>query len=62
MLPLVATLAVFKTTLDSHSVALKDNEQVTKAGNYLAKWIATMAAPGNNACRVALYDAILHGK
>ena len=37
MLPLVATLAIFKATLYSNSVAPKDKEQVTKVGDYLAK-------------------------
>ena len=33
MQPLVATLAIFETTLDSNSIVLKDNKQVTKAGD-----------------------------
>ena len=36
-LDLDATLAIFKATLDSQSVLLKDKEQVTNAGDYLAK-------------------------
>ena len=36
MLPLVATLAIFKAILDIPSVAPNDKEQVTKAGDYLA--------------------------
>ena len=37
MLPLVATLAIFKATLDSISVAWNNKGQVAKAGNYLTK-------------------------
>ena len=44
MLPLVTTLAIFLATLDSPSVALKDKLQVTEAGNYLSKKLATVVA------------------
>ena len=37
ILPLVATLAIFKTMLDSPSIVLKDKGQVAEAGDYLAK-------------------------
>ena len=33
MLPLAATLAIFKATLDSPSIAVKDKGQVTQAGD-----------------------------
>ena len=33
MLPLAATLAIFKATLDRNSIAPKDKEQVAKVGN-----------------------------
>ena len=35
MLPIVATLAIFRAMLDSPSVVPKDKAQVTKASNYL---------------------------
>ena len=37
MLFLLATLTIFKATLDSNSMAPKDKEQVSKVSNYLAK-------------------------
>ena len=33
MVPLTATLAIFKATLDRNSIAPKDKEQVAKVGN-----------------------------
>ena len=42
MLPLVNTLAIFKATLDSDSMVLKDKKQVAKVGDYLAKLLATV--------------------
>ena len=64
MLHLVATLAIFKTTLDSPSVVLKDKEQVTKAGGYLAKWLATVAVLVDRSIPtvVSFYNAIPHGE
>ena len=44
MLPLAATLAIFKAMLDSPSVAAKHKAQVAEAGDYLTKRLATMAA------------------
>ena len=60
MLPLVATLAIFKATLDSPFVALKDKAQVTEAGDYLAKLLATIATLVDKSMliMVALFDAI----
>ena len=43
MLPLVATLAIYRATLDSPSVAPPDKVQVAEAGDYLGKRLATMA-------------------
>ena len=37
MLPLAATITIFKATLDSDSVALKDKEQVVEVGDCLVK-------------------------
>ena len=62
MLPLVATLNVFKTMLDSNSMVLKDKEQVIEVGDYLAEWLVTMAmlVYNNMPIVAALYDAILY--
>ena len=59
-LPLVATLASFKATLDSLFVVPKDKEQVADAGNNLAKWLATVAMLVDKSMLVvaALYNAI----
>ena len=64
MLPLVATLAIFRAMLDSPSVAPKDKEQVTKAGDYLAKRLAIVAALVDKSMPAvaALYDTILHSE
>ena len=64
MLPLVATLAIFKATLDSTFVVLKDKEKVAKSGDYLAKRIATVAVlvDKSKPAVVALYDTILCGE
>ena len=64
MLPLVAKLAIFKTTLDSPSVAPKDKAQVTEAGHYFAKWLATVAmlVDKSTPTMAALYDAIPCGE
>ena len=45
-------------------MVLRDKEQVTEGGSYLAKWLATVAALVDKSipALVALYDAILHGK
>ena len=40
ILPLAATLAIFRATLDSPSVAPYTKVQVAEAGNYLAEWLA----------------------
>ena len=60
MLPLVATLAIFKAMLDSLSVAPKDKVQVTEVGDQLAKRLATIAALVDQSLPavVALFDAI----
>ena len=42
MLPLEATLAIFKAILDSPSVVLKDKGQVAEACDYLTEWLATV--------------------
>ena len=64
MLIVVATLVIFSATLDSNFIALKDKEQVTEAGNYLAKQLATMAKLVDKSLPivVAPYDAISRGK
>ena len=43
MLLMAATLAIFKATLDNPFVAPKDKGQVAVAGDYPAKWLATVA-------------------
>ena len=48
--PLVATLAILNAVLDSKFMVPKDKEQVTKVGDYLAKWLATMAVLVDKAC------------
>ena len=50
--------------LDDDSVVLKDKEQVTKAGEYLAKWLVTMAMLMDKRKPIvaALCDAIPHRK
>ena len=60
----MATVTIFKAMLDSDSMVLRDKEQVTEGGSYLAKWLATVAAlvVKSMPALVALYDAILHGK
>ena len=35
--PLASTLTIFKATLDSNSVVLKDKEQFSKVGNHFAE-------------------------
>ena len=64
MVPLLATLAVFKATLNRNSVAAKNKEQVIKVGDYLAKQLATMATlvDKNTPTVVALCDTIPHGE
>ena len=44
MLPLVATLPIFKATLENPSLVPKDKGQVAEAGSYLTKWLLTVAA------------------
>ena len=63
MLSLVAILAIYKATLDSPSVVMKDKAQVTDTGNYLAKKLATVASQVDKSTptMVALYNAIPHG-
>ena len=63
-LPLSSTLTIFKATLDSPSIVPKDKEQVTEAGKYLVKRLATVAILVDNSIPavVALYDAIPCGK
>ena len=62
MLPLVATLAIFRATLDSPSVVPQIKAQVTKAGDYLAKWLPTvvMLVDKSMPTVAALFDAILY--
>ena len=57
-------MAIFKATLDNLSIALNDKEQVAKAGNYLAKWLATMATLVDISVHsvAAFCGAILHGE
>ena len=64
MLPLGATLIIFKATFDSPSVAPKNKGQFAEAGNYLVKWLATVAIlVGKSTPTVAaLYDAIPCGE
>ena len=64
MLPLVGTLTIFKATLESPFVAPKDKAQVTKVGNYLAEWLATIAVLVDKSTPIAaaLFDAIPRGK
>ena len=64
MLPLAATLAIFKAMLYSPSVILKDKGQAAKAGDYLTKWLATVAmlVDMSTPAVVTLYDNIPLGK
>ena len=64
MLPLVATLTIFKATLDSPFVVPKDKAYITEAGNYLAKWLATIAVLVDKSTPIvaALFDAIPRGE
>ena len=64
MLPLVATLAIFKATLDSNFTALKDKEQVFRSGDYLAKQLATAATIVDKSMPTVavLYDSMLCSK
>ena len=64
MLPLVATLAIFKATLDSPLVVPKDKVQVTEAGNYLAERLATIAVLMDKSMPIAaaLFNAISQGE
>ena len=59
-----AILAIFKAILYSPSVVLKDKERVTKARDYLAKWLATipMLLDKSTTIVVALYNAIPRGE
>ena len=61
ILPLVATLAVFKAMLDSNCMVPKEKEQVTKVADYLVKWLAIIAMLVDKSMPtvVALYDAFL---
>ena len=60
MLPLVATLAIFKAMLDSSLVAPKDKGQVIEAGDYLDKWLVIVVILVDKSIPtvVALSDAI----
>ena len=64
MLPLGATLAIFKAMLDSPSVVLKDKGEVAEASGYLTKWSSIVATlvDKNMPVVVALYNAIPPGK
>ena len=64
MLPLVATLAIFKAMLDSPSVALYNKAQVIEGGDYLAKRLATITVLVDKSTPtvVALFDTISHSK
>ena len=55
---------IFKAILDSNFMVVKGKEQVAKAGDYLAEWLATIAmlAEKSMPTAVALYDAILFGE
>ena len=60
MLPLAAMLTIFKAMLDSPFVVPNDKASVAKAGNYLAKWLATIAVLVDNSTPIvaALFDTI----
>ena len=64
MLPLAGMLAIFKATLDSPFVAPKDKVQVTKAGDYLTKWLATIVVLIDKSTPIvaALFGTIPRGK
>ena len=64
MLPLVAILAIFKSTLDSNSVVPYNKEQIAEVGDYLAEWLAAMDMLVDKSMHtvVVLYNAILCSK
>ena len=64
ILPLVATLAIFKATLDSHSIEPKVKEQVAKAGDYFSKQLATVSMLVDNITPTVavFFDAIPPGE
>ena len=64
MLPLTTTLTIFKAMLHSPSIAPKDKTQVTKAGDYFAKKLATVATLVDKSMPTvaAPFDAIPHGE
>ena len=64
MLPLAATLDIFKATLDSPSVVPKDKVQVAEAGNYLAERLASMAVLVDKSMPTVapLFDTIPRGE
>ena len=64
MLPLVATLNIFKATLNSPLVVPKDKAQVTEVGNYLAERLATIAMLVDKSMPIvaALFYTIPQGK
>ena len=64
MLLLTGTLTIFKAMIDSLYVVPKDKGQVAEAGDYFAKWLATVATLVHKSTPavVALYDAIPHSE
>ena len=64
MIPLGATLAIFKAPLNSLSAVPKDRKQVAKAGDKFAKWLATTATlvDKRTPTVVALCNAIQWGE
>ena len=64
MLPLGATLVIFKATLDSLYVALKDNGQVSETGDYVTKQLATVSVLLDKSMPTlaALYQTISFGE
>ena len=64
MLPLVAILSIFRAMLDTPSLALKDKAQIAKAGDYLAKRLATVVLLVDKSISTlaALYNAIPCGE
>ena len=64
MPPLAGMLAIFKATPECSFVAPKDKAQVAKVGNYLAEWLASIAALVDKSMPIvaALFDAIPRGE
>ena len=64
MLPLVATLAIFRAMLDSPFIVPKDKAQVAEVGDYLSKRLATIISlvDDRKPAVAAFFNTIPRGK